>query len=76
VAAPGTVLTLHTVFQEHLTVSTQGHGDMHDLTEQVEDILTRSPMRAGLVHLFNADFREAKIGDNFTPLKVVMDSRR
>jgi len=24
----------------------------------------------------NADFREAEIGDNFTPLKVVMDSRR
>ena len=26
---------------------------MHDLTEQVADILTRSQMRAGLVHIFN-----------------------
>jgi secondary thiamine-phosphate synthase enzyme len=41
------------VFQEQLTVSTQGHGDMHDLTEQVANIVTRSPMRTGLVHLFN-----------------------
>jgi hypothetical protein len=28
--------------------STQGHGDRHDLTEQVADILTRSPVRVGL----------------------------
>jgi secondary thiamine-phosphate synthase enzyme len=41
------------VFQEQMTVSTQGHGDMHDLTEQVANILTRSRMRAGLVHIFN-----------------------
>lgn len=41
------------VFQEQLTVSTQGHGDMHDLTEQIADILTRSRMRTGLVHVFN-----------------------
>lgn len=41
------------VFQEQLTVSTQGHGDMHDLTEQVADILRRSRMRAGVVHIFN-----------------------
>ena len=40
------------VFQEQLTVSTQGHGDMHDLTEQVADILKRSQVRAGLVHIF------------------------
>src|SRR5579885_2386521 len=41
------------VFQGELTVSTQGHGDMHDLTEQVADILRRSQVRAGLVHVFN-----------------------
>jgi len=33
------------VFQEQLTVSTQGHGDMHDLTEQVADIVTRPSVR-------------------------------
>jgi secondary thiamine-phosphate synthase enzyme len=41
------------VFQEQLTVSTHGHGDMHDLTEHVADILKRSQVRAGLVHIFN-----------------------
>lgn len=41
------------VFQEQLTVATQGHGDMHDLTEQVADILSRSRVRVGLVHIFN-----------------------
>jgi len=41
------------IFQEQLTVSTQGHGDMHDLTEHVADILTRAQVRAGLVHIFN-----------------------
>jgi thiamine phosphate synthase YjbQ (UPF0047 family) len=41
------------IFQEQLAVSTQGHGDMHDLTEQVADILTRSQIRDGLVHIFN-----------------------
>jgi secondary thiamine-phosphate synthase enzyme len=41
------------VIQEQLTVSTQGHGDMHDLTEQVADVLTRSQVRAGLAHIFH-----------------------
>jgi secondary thiamine-phosphate synthase enzyme len=41
------------VFQEQLTVSTQGHGDMHDLTEQVAEILKRSQVHSALVHIFN-----------------------
>jgi secondary thiamine-phosphate synthase enzyme len=41
------------VFQERLTVSTHGHGDMHDLTEQVTAIVARSQMHTGLVHIFN-----------------------
>lgn len=41
------------VYQEQLTVSTHGHGDMHDLTEQVAEILNRSQVRAGLAHIFN-----------------------
>ena len=41
------------VFQEQLTVSTQGHSDMHDLTELVAAIVARSQMRTGLVHIFN-----------------------
>jgi secondary thiamine-phosphate synthase enzyme len=41
------------VFQEQLTVSTRRHGDMHDLTEQVAEIVARSRVRTGLVHVFN-----------------------
>src|SRR5262249_11399206 len=38
--------------QEHLTISTRGHGDMHDLTEQVAAAVARSRVRTGLVHVF------------------------
>jgi secondary thiamine-phosphate synthase enzyme len=41
------------VFQERLVVTTRGHGDMHDLTAQVAAVVTRSKVRAGLVHVFN-----------------------
>src|SRR5271166_4850045 len=41
------------VFQEQFTVSTAGHGDMHDLTAQVAAVLARSTVRTGLAHVFN-----------------------
>jgi len=41
------------VFQEQLTVSTSGHGDMHNLTEQVAAVIVRSKVRTGIVHVFN-----------------------
>ena len=41
------------VFQEQFTVSTRGHGAMHDLTEQVAAVVARSKVRAGVVHVFN-----------------------
>jgi secondary thiamine-phosphate synthase enzyme len=40
------------VVQERLTVSTRGHGDMHDLTKQVAAVVARSKVRTGLVHVF------------------------
>jgi secondary thiamine-phosphate synthase enzyme len=40
-------------FQEQFIVSTHGHGDMHDLTEQVAAVVARSKVRTGLVHVFN-----------------------
>ena len=30
------------VFQEQLTITTSGHGDMHDLTDQVSAVVARS----------------------------------
>ena len=40
------------VFQEQLSVSTAGHGDMHDLTGRVAGVVARSKVRTGLVHVF------------------------
>lgn len=55
------------VVQEQFTVSTQGHGDMHDLTGQVSDILARSRVRAGLVHVFNVGSTAAIGAIEFEP---------
>jgi secondary thiamine-phosphate synthase enzyme len=41
------------VFQEQFTIVTNGHRDMHDLTEQVAGVVIRSKIRTGLVHVFN-----------------------
>jgi hypothetical protein len=41
------------VFQKQIKFATHGHGDMHDLTEQVAGIATESNLRSGLIHLFS-----------------------
>ena len=41
------------VFQEQFSIASSGHGDMHDLTEQVAGIVIRSEVRTGVVHVFN-----------------------
>ncbi|MBT3200568.1 MAG: YjbQ family protein [Phycisphaerales bacterium] len=40
-------------FQKRITVSTSGHRDIHDLTEQVEQIVGDSGVQTGTVHVFN-----------------------
>jgi secondary thiamine-phosphate synthase enzyme len=55
------------VFQEQLTVSTRGHGDMHDLTEQVAEVVSRSRVRTGLVHVFNVGSTSAVGTIEFEP---------
>jgi secondary thiamine-phosphate synthase enzyme len=40
------------VQQEQFTISTRGHGAMHDLTEQVAAVVARSRVRTGIVHVF------------------------
>lgn len=40
------------IYQEELSFSTQGDGDMHDLTAKVEAIVKRSKVRAGIAHVF------------------------
>ena len=39
--------------QEQISVTTRGHGDMHDLTEQVSAVVAASGIRTGTVNVFN-----------------------
>lgn len=41
------------VHQEQINLSTKGHGDMHDLTQQVNQIVKNSGIRTGMAHVFN-----------------------
>ena len=41
------------VFQDQITLQTKGHRDIHDLTDQVQQIVERSGVQAGLAHVFN-----------------------
>lgn len=40
-------------YQQQISVSTKGHGDMHDLTEQVASIVNSSGIQTGTVNIFN-----------------------
>jgi secondary thiamine-phosphate synthase enzyme len=42
-----------TSYQQQILISTNAHGDMHDLTEQVAAIVTSSGVRIGMVSIFN-----------------------
>ena len=39
--------------QQEITVTAKGHGDMHDLTEEVAAIVRSSGIKVGVVHVFN-----------------------
>jgi secondary thiamine-phosphate synthase enzyme len=40
-------------YQQQISLSTKGHGDMHDLTEQVAALVNSSGITTGLMHVFN-----------------------
>ncbi len=40
-------------YQQQISLSTKGHGDMHDLTEQVSAIVNSCGIQTGLMHVFN-----------------------
>ncbi len=40
-------------YQQQISLSTKGHGDMHDLTEQIAAIGNSSGIKTGLMHVFN-----------------------
>jgi len=39
-------------YQQQIVISTKGHGDMRDLTEQVAAIVTSSGIQTGTVNIF------------------------
>lgn len=41
------------VHQSRIPISTRGYGHMQNLTQQVTDIVERSGIQTGIVHLFN-----------------------
>jgi secondary thiamine-phosphate synthase enzyme len=40
-------------YQQQISIRSTGHGDMHDITEQVSAIVAASGVRAGTVNVFN-----------------------
>ena len=53
--------------QEQFTVTTRGHGDMHDLTDRVAAVVARSKVRTGIVHVFNVGSTSAVGTIEFEP---------
>jgi len=41
------------VYQQQIILNTDGHRDMHDITEDVARIVKESRVRTGVAHLFN-----------------------
>lgn len=39
--------------QEQITVSTTGHRDMHDITDEVVEVVRSSGVQVGIAHVFN-----------------------
>jgi secondary thiamine-phosphate synthase enzyme len=40
-------------YQQQISVTTKGSGDMHDLTEQVASVVFSSGIQTGIVNIFN-----------------------
>ena len=40
-------------YQRQFSITTKGHGDMHDLSEQVASVLRSSGIQTGTVNVFN-----------------------
>lgn len=40
-------------YQQQMTIQTRGHGDMHDLTEEVSTAVATSGIKTGTLNVFN-----------------------
>jgi secondary thiamine-phosphate synthase enzyme len=41
------------IYQEQIIIKTNSNGDMHDLTNEVNNIVKRSQIKTGIAHIFN-----------------------
>jgi secondary thiamine-phosphate synthase enzyme len=55
------------VYQERFVVTTAGHRDMHNITEQVSQIVAHSGVRTGIVHVFHVGSTGAVGAIEFEP---------
>src|SRR5690348_2053484 len=55
------------VHQKQLTVSTRGHGDMTDLTDDLAAAVAEAGVKTGLVHVFNVGSTAAIGAIEFEP---------
>ena len=64
-------------YQQQISVTTKGHGDMHDLTEQVTSVVNASGIQTGTVNVFNFGSPAAIGAIEFEPQYVGrLDQRR
>ena len=54
-------------FQQQISLNTRGHGDMHDLTEPVQRIVSASRIRTGTVNVFTVGSTAAVGAIEFEP---------
>jgi secondary thiamine-phosphate synthase enzyme len=54
-------------YQNQIVITTKGHGDMHDLTEQVARIVNASGIQTGLANVFNVGSTAAVGAIEFEP---------
>jgi len=57
-----------TTYQQQISIPTSGHGDMHDLTEQVLAVVVASAIQTGMVNVFNVGSTAAVCTIDFVPL--------
>ena len=65
------------VHQQQIEVNTAGHGDMHDITDDVAGVVAESGIATGTVHVFNVGSTGAVGCVEFEPgLREDAQSRR
>jgi secondary thiamine-phosphate synthase enzyme len=55
------------LFQESISLHTRGHGDMHDVTEEINQHLGRSGIQTGIANIFSLGSTAAVGAIEFEP---------